>query len=608
MEERNAIVDFFTDDLRRTALFVALAGISLVVSFLFGKDLPADPAWVAIILCGSPIVYEAVTGLLFRHDIKADVLVAIAIIASLLMQEWFAAGEVAFIMELGGLLEDISTNRSRAGIEKLISMVPATARVVDGVAETTVPAEDVPEGATVRLLPGETVPLDGIVVSGSSCLDQSSLTGESVPVDKTVGDEVYSGTVNQLGTLEYRVTKTAGDSSFQRLVDMVESTDAEKTRIVRIADRWATWLVALVFGIAALAYLASWEISRALTVMIVFCPCAFILATPTAVVAAIGNLSRHGILVRDGDAIEKSASVDRVVFDKTGTLTEGKPEVVSVKACDGFTEEDVLRLAGSAEKASEHPFAKAILAQCQDMDLVMPSDAEVTVGGGISGTVSGKRVKVGNASFVGVEDVAEGSATAIHVSVDGEPAGCILISDRLREDSASAVRRISENGAECVMFTGDSENVAKDIAAQAGISGYRASCRPEDKLQGIRDLQADGHTVCMVGDGINDAPSLRAADVGIAMGGTGSGITVGVADMVVVGDYIGRMPHLQFLAKKTVSRIKLNITFGMCWNAMAVCLAFFGIVGPVMGAIVHNVGSVAVVVSSFLLLYSEMKT
>ena len=608
MEERNAIVDFFTDDLRRTALFVALAGVSLVISFLFGKDLPADPAWVAIILCGSPIVYEAVTGLLFRHDIKADVLVAIAIIASLLMQEWFAAGEVAFIMELGGLLEDISANRSRAGIERLISMVPATARVVSGDKEEVVPAEEVAEGAMIRLLPGETVPLDGIVVSGSSCVDQSSLTGESVPVDKTVDDEVYSGTVNQLGTLEYRVTKTAGDSSFQKLVDMVESTDAEKTRIVRIADKWATWLVALVFGIAALAYLASWEVSRALTVMIVFCPCAFILATPTAVVAAIGNLSRHGILVRDGDAIEKSAAVDRVVFDKTGTLTEGKPEVISVIACDGFTEDDILRYAGTVERASEHPFAKAILARCGEMGLEKPSDAEVTVGGGISATVGGKKVKVGNAAFAGAEVTAEGSATAVYVSVDGVQAGCILISDRIREDSATAVRRISENGAECVMFTGDSENVAKDIASQAGIASYRASCKPEDKLQGIRDLQADGHTVCMVGDGINDAPSLRAADVGIAMGGTGSGITVGVADMVVVGDDIGRIPHLQFLAKKTVSRIKLNITFGMCWNAMAVCLAFFGIVGPVMGAIVHNVGSVAVVVSSFLLLYSEMKT
>ncbi len=607
MEGKNAIVDFFGDDLKRTAAFVTLAGISLVISFLFGKDMPVDPAWVAIVLCGTPIVYEAVTGLLFRHDIKADVLVAIAIVASLIMKEWFAAGEVAFIMELGGLLEDISANRSRAGIEKLISMVPTTARVVSGERETVVPAEEVAEGAILRLLPGETVPLDGIVVKGSSCIDQSSLTGESVPVDKGEGDEVFSGTVNQLGTLEYRVTRTASESSFQKLVDMVESTDAERTRIVRIADRWATWLVALVFGIAALAYLASWEISRALTVMIVFCPCAFILATPTAVVAAIGNLSRHGILVRDGDAIEKSAAVDRVVFDKTGTLTEGRPEVMKVCACAGFTEDDVLRLAGSVEKASEHPFAKAILARCGGMDLEMPSDAEVTVGGGISATVFGKKVRVGNAAFAGVPETAEGSATAIHVSADGEEAGYILISDRLREDSASAVRRISENGAECVMFTGDSENVAKDIASQAGIGDYRASCRPEDKLEGIRRLQEEGHTVCMVGDGINDAPSLRAADVGIAMGGTGSGITVGVADMVVVGDDIGRIPHLQFLSRKTVSRIKLNIAFGMSWNAMAVCLAFFGIVGPVMGAIVHNVGSVAVVVSSFLLLYSEMK-
>lgn len=607
MSKNNAIVDFFGDDLKRTALFVISAAISLVISFFFGKDVPIDPAWVAIILCGTPIIYEAVTGLILRHDIKADVLVAIAIIASLIMKEWFAAGEVAFIMELGGLLEDISANRSRAGIEKLISMVPSTARIVFGDSEKIISAEEAKVGDIIRVLPGETVPLDGVIVRGSSCIDQSSLTGESVPVDKNEGDEVFSGTINQLGSFDLRVTRTASESSFQKLVDMVESTDAEKTRIVRIADRWATWLVALVFGIAAAAYLATHEVSRALTVMIVFCPCAFILATPTAVVAAIGNLSRHGILVRDGDALEKTAAVDRVVFDKTGTLTEGRPEV-SETVAEGCTEEELLYLAGSAEKASEHPFAKAILERCGNIRLTVPDNVNVTVGGGIEADVDGHSVRVGNATFTGAKETSvTGPATVIYVSRDSEVLGYITITDRLRNDSAGTVRQIKENGAECVMLTGDSESVASDIADKAGITEFKAGCRPEDKLAHIRSLQDDGHRVCMIGDGINDAPSLRAADVGIAMGGIGSGITIDVADMVVVGDDIGKIPHLQFLSRRMVTRIKANIAFGMSWNAMAVALAFLGIVGPVMGAIVHNVGSVAVVISSFLLLYSEKK-
>jgi heavy metal translocating P-type ATPase len=396
MEKKSAIVEFFGDDLKRTALFVVLAGISLVISFFFGKDFPVDPAWVAIILCGTPILYEAVTGLILRHDIKADVLVAVAIVASLILQEWFAAGEVAFIMELGGLLEDISADRSRAGIEKLISMVPSKARLIIDGKETEVDAESVRVGQIIRILPGDTVPLDGNVVSGHSYVDQSSLTGESVPVAKEEGSEVFSGTVNQLGTFDMEVTCTAQDSSFQRLVDMVESTDAERTRVVKVADKWATYLVALVFVIAAATYLLTQEVSRALTVMIVFCPCAFILATPTAVVAAIGNLSKHGILVRDGDALEKMAHTDRLVFDKTGTLTEGKPYVTSVTPSEGFTEEQLLRYAGTVEKSSEHPYAGAILARCGDMPLGEAEGVEVTVGRGISATVDGRLVKVGN--------------------------------------------------------------------------------------------------------------------------------------------------------------------------------------------------------------------
>ena len=603
MEKKSAIVEFFRDDLKRTALFVVLAGISLAISFFFGKDLPVDPAWVAIILCGAPILYEAVTGLILRHDIKADVLVAVAIVASLILQEWFAAGEVAFIMELGGLLEDISADRSRAGIERLISMVPSKARLIIAGKETEVDAESVRVGQIIRILPGDTVPLDGKVVSGHSYVDQSSLTGESVPVVKEEGSEVFSGTVNQLGTFDMEVTCTAQDSSFQRLVDMVESTDAERTRVVKVADRWATYLVALVFVIAAATYLLTQEVSRALTVMIVFCPCAFILATPTAVVAAIGNLSKHGILVRDGDALEKMAHTDRLVFDKTGTLTEGKPYVTSVTPSEGFTEEQLLRYAGTVEKSSEHPYAGAILARCGDMPLGEAEGVEVTVGRGISATVDSRLVKVGNPAFTGISIPSSSEETVICVTADSVPVGFISVSDRMRDGVSETISDIRANGTECVMLTGDSPEAAARVAEQAGISEYTVECRPEDKVARIVALKEDGHVVCMIGDGINDAPSLKAADVGIAMGGTGSGITVGVADMVIVGDEVGKVPHLQFLTKKMFGRIKINIAFGMSWNAMAVALAVTGTVGAVMGAIIHNVGSVAVVVSSFLLLF-----
>ena len=607
MEKKNAIVEFFGDDLKRTALFVTLAGISLVISFFFGKDFPIDPAWVAIVLCGTPILYEAVTGLILRHDIKADVLVAVAIVASLIMQEWFAAGEVAFIMELGGLLEDISADRSRAGIERLISMVPSKARLVIDGKDTEVDAESVKVGQTIRILPGDTVPLDGKVVSGHSYVDQSSLTGESVPVAKEEGSEVFSGTVNQMGSFDMEVTCSAKDSSFQRLVDMVESTDAERTRVVKIADKWATYLVALVFVIAGVTYLLTQEVSRALTVMIVFCPCAFILATPTAVVAAIGNLSKHGIRVRDGDALEKMAHADRLVFDKTGTLTEGKPYVTSVNPAEGFTEEQLLRYAGTVEKMSEHPYARAILSRCGDMPLGDAEGAEVTVGGGISAAVDGKSVKVGNPAFAGMSVPVSSGETVICVTVDSVPAGTISVSDRMREGVSDTLSSIRAEGTECVMLTGDSPEAAARVAEQAGITEYVAGCRPEDKVARIGGLKEDGHVVCMIGDGINDAPSLKAADVGIAMGGTGSGITVGVADMVIVGDEVRKIPHLQFLSRKMLGRIKFNIAFGMSWNAMAVALAVTGTVGAVMGAIIHNVGSVAVVISSFLLLFAGRK-
>ena len=623
MKKNTVIVEFFADELKRSAFFVAVSLAALIVSFVLNHEgyiyrAWTDPAWIAIVLCGAPILWDAVTGLVIRHDIKADVLVAAALVASIILGEYFAAGEVAFIMSLGGLLEDYSSAKSLKGIEDLARMVPANARVIRGGTETETAADDVEVGERVRVVPGETVPLDGIVVSGRTSVDQSSLTGESVPVDKSAGDEVFSGTVNQMGTFVMEVTRPASESSFQRLVAMVESADAERTRIVRLADRWATYLVALVFSVTLATYLAFGDIERALTVMIVFCPCAFILATPTAVVAAIGNLAHRNILVRDGDALERMASVDRVVFDKTGTLTAGSPRVEKVIADGHMNASEILRFAASAESLSEHPIGKAI---ASEVSAAGPEEFEVSVGGGVSAVVSGRKVLVGSARFLGsngipvpdgiaraVSEATDRGSVAVIVAVDSRAEGAILLSDPVRADAYDVVGNIRSEGAECVVLTGDNLRTASYIAGKVGIGKVVAECSPADKMARIRKMQSEGHRVCMVGDGINDAPSLKAADVGISLGGTGTGIAVEAADIVLVGDEIGKIPHLQFVSGRMMAKIRNNIVFALGWNLMAVALAAFGIVGPVLGAVIHNVGSVAVVVNSFLLLLSARRT
>ena len=619
MRKNTAIVELFTDDLRRSALLVAVSLVALIISFVlnhYGYIDPewADPAWIAIVLCGAPILWDAVTGLIIRHDIKADVLVAIALVASIILGEYFAAGEVAFIMSLGGLLEDYSSAKSLKGIEDLAKMVPVNARVIRDGNDIEVPADDVKVGEHVRVVAGETVPLDGTIVSGKTSIDQSSLTGESVPVDKSPGDEVFSGTVNQMGAFVMEVTKPASESSFQRLVTMVESADAERTRIVRLADRWATYLVALVFSITLATYLAFNDIERALTVMIVFCPCAFILATPTAIVAAIGNLAHRNILVRDGDSLERMASVDRIAFDKTGTLTAGSPTVEGVVSNGCMDTSEILRLAASAESLSEHPIGRAIASAAS---AEVPEDYTPYVGGGVGAVISGKNILVGSMRLIesngisvpetvslAVLGAAERGSMAAVVAVDSCVQGAILLSDPIRADSFDAIRNIRSEGAECVILTGDNVRTTSYIANKVGIDEFTAECSPADKMVRIREMQSKGHRVCMVGDGINDAPSLKAADVGISLGRTGTGIAVDAADMVLVGDEIGKIPHLQFVSKRMMAKIRNNIVFALGWNIMAVSLAAFGIVGPVLGAVIHNVGSVAVVVNSFLLLLS----
>ena len=595
---------------------LVLGGISLVISIFDLLPLPFDAAWIAIILCGLPIIMEAVIGLITAFDIKADVLVSLALIASVLIGEDFAAGEVAFIMQLGALLEDLTVSKARAGIEKLVHLTPQTARVLTPEGENIIPSEQVKIGDRIRVLPGETIPVDGVIVSGQTSINQAVMTGESLPVDKAAGDDVSSGTVNQFGVFEMEATKVGEDSSIQRMIRLVQSADAEKAKIVGLADRWATWIVVIALSAAALTWFFTGEIIRAVTILVVFCPCALVLATPTAIMAAIGNATKHGFLVRQGDALERLAKVSKITFDKTGTLTYGKPEVTVVSSISGFTKEEIYAYAAAAEQFSEHPLGKAVVSCYRQKTGLLPEQAEkftMIPSAGVTAVVNGKTVRAGNLKLLEDMTISRTLAaaagkylldgcTVIYLAIDDTLAGYIVLSDTVRQESPEMIRRIHALGVQPVLLTGDYQNAADVIGKQLGIREIHANCLPEDKLNQIGAFQKLGNDVCMIGDGINDAPALKKANVGIAMGGVGSDIAVDAADIALVDDEIKELPHLLALSKKMMKTIKLNLTFSMGLNFLAIALAITGLLGPVVGALVHNAGSVVVIINSAMLL------
>ena len=599
----------------RQALALGISAVALLLSFLEVVPGPVDPAWLAVLLCGVPIIKEGAEGLFTRFDIKADVLVSLALLASVIIGEIFAAGEVAFIMQLGALLEERTVAKARAGIERLVHLTPRTARRLDGTAESIIPAEEVRVDDLLRVLPGETIPVDGEIVSGQTSVNQAVMTGESLPVDKGVGDEVSSGTVNQFGAFEMKATKVGEDSSIQRMIHLVQSADADKAKIVALSDRWAAWIVVIALTAAALTWMISGEIIHAVTILVIFCPCALVLTTPTAIMAAIGNATKHGFLVREGNALERLAAVKKITFDKTGTLTYGTPKVVLVhSALPSLSDNELYRLCAAAEHYSEHPLGKAITRCCQQ-ETGEAENFRMVPGRGVSARVDGKTLLAGNAELLAEHHIAipeeaakaavvqlSQGCTVTYAAVDGVFAGFLALSDTIREESANMIDQLSALQVQPVLLTGDHQNAAAAIAAQLHIGEVHANCLPEDKLSHIRADQSAGAKVCMIGDGVNDAPALKAADVGIAMGGVGSDIAVDAADIALVDGEVKELPHLIALSKRMMRTIKLNMTFSMTLNFIAIALAITGTLNPVVGALIHNAGSVLVITNSALLL------
>lgn len=615
-----------TAEQKKDVTFLVMSGIALAMRLMNVNPFPFDIAWVAIVLCGLPIILEAVIGLVTSFDIKADVLVSLALIASICIHEDFAAGEVAFIMQIGALLEDLTVAKARNGIEKLVRLTPQTARVIENENEKVIAAADVKKGSILRVLPGETIPVDGVILTGTTSVNQSVMTGESMPIDKTVGDEVSSGTVNQYGAFEMKAVRVGEDSSIQRMIRLVRSADAGKSKIVGIADRWATWIVVIALTAAALTWIITGEIIRAVTILVVFCPCALVLATPTAIMAAIGNAAKRGFLVKEGDALERLAAVDCIAFDKTGTLTYGVPKVINTPVfTDRLSEQEMemYMYAAAAESLSEHPLGKAVAASFKteyNAELPPVKDFKMCPGMGVTAKVSGRDVAVGNVNLLNeygidipqnaaakAEEYQNKGCTAVYVGIDSGFAGIIALSDTLREESRDTVGRLYAENVTPILLTGDNIKAASAIAERLGIKKIKAECMPEDKLDEISRLQNEKHHVCMIGDGINDAPALKKADVGIAMGGVGSDIAVDAADIALANDEIKELPHLISLSSRMMTTIKINLSFSMGLNFLAIILAMTGILNPVIGALVHNAGSVLVIINSALLLRWKKK-
>ena len=609
------------DETRRQIVLIVVSAIALLLGFFDITVSGIDLSWVAILLCGTPIVIEAAIGLITRFDVKADLLVSLALIASVIIGEYFAAGEVAVIMQLGALLEEMTVAKARKGIERLASLAPETARVISSGTERIIPASEVKKGETIRVNPGETVPVDGEILSGSTSVDESVLTGEPIPVDKAAGDHVMSGSINRFGVFELRADAVGESSTIARMAKLVESADASRAKIVRLADRWATWIVAAALSMAFITWLATGEEIRAVTILVVFCPCALVLATPTAVMAAIGCATKRGVLVREGDALERLAEIDRAAFDKTGTLTTGEPTLCGVKSLSSaYTESDILRLAAIAEKPSSHPLGRAIIRGLKDAEraqLPNPDDFKMESGSGVSARIEGRAVAVGRLSWlkrigaVGIEEAqsaaavfeAEG-ATTVFIALDGTVAGFMALSDAMRPGIANVMRNLEKQNVSPMLMTGDHKEAAEHVAKEAGIDErfVDAGWMPEDKLRRLESLERATIRTAMVGDGINDAPALKRAWVGIAMGGIGSDIAVNAADIVLVRDDIRVIPWLVRLSRHMMRMIRFNITLAMGINFLAIILAALGLMGPVLGALVHNAGSVIVILNSARLL------
>ncbi|MGA1844362.1 MAG: FtsH protease activity modulator HflK [bacterium] len=605
-------------------IFTALIGIFLLLNLfgIFRTLFGVNTAIFLTLIGGYKIFYHAVSEL-FEKRISVDLAIGIAAIGALAIRQYLAAAEVIFIMLIGEALEMYAVDKTRSAIKNLVALAPKRARVRRDGIELELPLEAIRVGETVICKPGERIPVDGVVIHGSSFVDQGPISGESIPVEKQVGSEVYSGTINQHGIMEIRSEKVGEDTLLARIIHLVEDAQEKKAPFQKTADRYAVYFVPTILILAALTLLFSRDWIRAVSVLIIACPCALVLATPTAVVAGIGRLAKEGILVKGGMYLEAVGRIDTLVLDKTGTVTQGRPRIIDIKPQGGYDRKGVLALAASAESCSEHLLARLIVEKAKEegIEVKRADTAQVIPGRGVVVGLGRNKVVVGNRKMVeehgitlSVDQIEEleridaSGQTPILVADNRKLAGIVSIEDSVRPDAEEAIGSLTGLGVKNIhMLTGDTPRVAHVIAERVGIREVQAGLLPDQKAEHIRRLQSEGRKVGMVGDGINDAPSLAMADVGIAMGGIGTDIAIEAADVILMADDLGKLRETVLIGKRTIRVIKQNILFfAVVFNLLAVVAAsFFTFITPVWAAVIHQISSLLVVGNSLRLLASH---
>ncbi|WP_415935834.1 heavy metal translocating P-type ATPase [Veillonella parvula] len=600
-------------------LFLLLDGIPHLIEEFGGQRpfqniFPFEPSWITVIICGFPLVYLSIRRIVYNKGISkisSALLISMAMFAAIAIGDIFAAGEVAFIMALGALLEEATTERAKKGLKKLISLAPVKGRKIQDNKEMMVPVESIQSGDYLRILPGETIPVDGRIINGETTVDQSIMTGESIPVDKIIDDDVFGGTINCFGAIDIIATKVGEDSSIQKMIQLIKNAEQKQAPIQRIADIVASRLVPIALMIACIGYLITGNIIVGVTVLVVFCPCALVLATPTAVMAAIGQATKHGVIIKSGEILETMGKVDTMAFDKTGTLTRGQLAVQSILVVDtDYSEVDILQLAASAEAKSEHPIGKAIVSHAihQDLEILDTTSFTMSVGRGVIAVINGVTLYCGHERFLEEHNIivdervqqnvntyrSEGKVSIIIADKD-HIIGIITLSDTMRNDAINMISDISSLDMTTVLLTGDSKAAATYIGKKSGVYEIHAELLPGEKVSIIESLQGKHHKVCMVGDGINDAPAMKTADVSIAMGTIGSDIAIETADIALMSDDLSKIPYIKRLSDATIKTIKFSIALSMAINCIAIILSLLEVLTPTTGALVHNVGSCLVV-------------
>lgn len=598
-------------------IIIAVSAVSVILSYFKVLSYKYfDLAFIAVVLCGYPIVVGAFENLIKKKKITASLLVTVALVASIVIKEYFAAGEVALIMQIGDFLESLTVRKAKSGIKELLSLAPDTACLLRNGEEVTVKSSELKVGDVIRIKTGESVACDGVIVKGASSLNQQAITGESMPVDKEVGDEVYEGTINCDGVIEVRATRVGRDSSLKRMAKMVAQANAKKAPVVKIADKMASIFVPAAMIIAIVVGIITKDVQRAVTILVVFCPCALALATPTAIMATVSKSSKEGVVIKSGETVESLAHTGVVAFDKTGTITTGEMTVSDV-ITDDYDSDTLMAYAASVEKLSEHPISGAIVKYAENnyIELYEVENHRTIVGLGVSGEVNGHTVEVGNKKLAGEENAFADRAEALNsvgkkglfVVIDGKVQGVIGVSDTIKATAKEAVTALgTEFGIQTVMLTGDNKKVGEEVGKEVGVSKVYAECMPEDKVAHIEEFIKQGKKVAMIGDGVNDAPALATATTGIAMGAIGADIAVESADVLVMNDDIGTLPKIVKSAKRCMTTIKFNITVSLTISVVSIIIASFGGIGhhdmsPAVGALVHNASSLFVVLNSILL-------